>query len=192
MCICIFSETQPILEPEMMKRPGVGGISVSVNHLRPPCLTTAIPINPNDPDFAKLCIAAQLFSMAQKWVWTCLDEEDVPQPVLRMPCSYSNIMTLNLESMDVIGSFEAMRLIVQVRRLEIQALLLNITLDSKEFHVEKTKIREKKGRLNACKRILLHFKHAFPYLYDFWIYFLRNCDQIVILRLIFHVFFTIK
>ena len=62
------SQTQPILEPEMMKTPGVGGIAVAVNHARPPCLTTAIPINPNDKDFSKLCIAAQLFSMAQKWV----------------------------------------------------------------------------------------------------------------------------
>ena len=43
-----------------------------------------------------------------------MDEDDVPQPVLRMPCSYSNIMTLNLESYDVIGALEAMKEIIKV------------------------------------------------------------------------------
>jgi len=46
-----------------------------------------------------------------------MDEDDVPQPVLRMPCSYSNIMTLNLESYDVVGAFEAMKRIMKVLSL---------------------------------------------------------------------------
>jgi len=64
----VSREVKPTLEPEMMKSPDVNGISVAINHCRAACFTTAIPINPNDQDFPKLCIAAQLFSMAQKWV----------------------------------------------------------------------------------------------------------------------------
>jgi len=90
------------------------GVLFGVKNARPPCFTTAIPINPNTRDFPKLCVAAQLFSMAQKWIWSCWDEEDMSNPVLRMPCSYANLITLNIESNDIIGFWKVMKAIVNV------------------------------------------------------------------------------
>jgi hypothetical protein len=102
------------MEHDLMKTPGGEGVVVNVAHPRPSCLSIAIPINPNDKNFPKLCLSAQLFSMAQKWAWACLDEEDNPTPVLRMPCSYANLLTLNLESNDVCGALEAMKKMIRV------------------------------------------------------------------------------
>lgn len=97
-----------------MKTPGGSGIALLVNPPRLPCLNIAVAINPHDQDFPKLCLAAQLFSMAQKWIWSCWDLEDYCSPVIRMPCSYSNLMTLNLESHDVIGCLKAMQYMMKV------------------------------------------------------------------------------
>jgi hypothetical protein len=112
------------MENSLMKTPGAKGIVVNVNHSRPSCLSIAIPINPNDNNFPKLCLSAQLFSMAQKWVWACLDEEDNPAPVLRMPCSYANLLTLNLESNDVMGALEAMKMMIREDWPWLQSLLI--------------------------------------------------------------------
>ncbi|CAG7829313.1 unnamed protein product, partial [Allacma fusca] len=128
----IFENTQPLkfsdapltMENNLMKTPGTQGVAVTVNHSRPSCLSIAIPINPNDNNFPKLCLSAQLFSMAQKWVWACLDEEDNPTPVLRMPCSYANLLTLNLESNDVIGAFEAMKMMIREDWPWLESLLI--------------------------------------------------------------------
>jgi hypothetical protein len=109
-----FQATPLTMENDLMKTPGAGGVVVNVAHPRPSCLSIAIPINPNDKNFPKLCLSAQLFSMAQKWAWACLDEEDNPTPVLRMPCSYANLLTLNLESNDVMGALEAMKKMIRV------------------------------------------------------------------------------
>lgn len=98
----------------MQPLPGDEGLAVTVGYQRSPCFTTAIPIDPSSADFPKLCIAAQLFSMAQKWIWACFGEPDCPMPVLRMPCSYSHMLTLNLESTDIIGSLEVMKTIMAV------------------------------------------------------------------------------
>jgi len=97
-----------------MLTPDCEGVAVTVNHKRAPCLTTAVPINPSSEDFPKLCIASQLFSMAQKWLWACFGEDDCGMPVLRMPCSYSHLLTLNLESHDVLGYFEVMKRVMNV------------------------------------------------------------------------------
>lgn len=117
--ICDFckSQVQPSLETAVMNIPKGTGIAVSVNQPRLPCLNIAITINPHNDDFPKLCMAAQLFSMGQKWIWSCWDLDDFCSPVIRMPCSYANLMTLNLESYDVIGCLKTMQLLIKVNAL---------------------------------------------------------------------------
>lgn len=105
---------QPTLEPAVMFPSCGTGLAVSVNQPRLPSLSIAVPINPHSKDFPKLCMAAQLFSMAQKWIWSCWDLDDLCSPVIRMPCSYANLMTLNLESYDVIGCLKTMNLLMKV------------------------------------------------------------------------------
>jgi len=101
---------QPVLEPRVMNDLSGTGKAVSVNQPRVPCLSIAAKINPShSDDFPKICMASQLFSMAQKWIWSCWDLDDYCSPVIRMPCSYANLITLNLESYDVIGSLKTMR-----------------------------------------------------------------------------------
>lgn len=114
-----------------MLPPSGEGIVIELTEPRTPCLSLAIPINPNSPDFPKLCIAAQMFSMAQKWTWSCWGLDDVCSPVLRMPCSYANLITLNLECMDVMGCLMAMQMMMKVRCLTI--IFLNIVFFRKEF-----------------------------------------------------------
>lgn len=99
---------------------GENGVVVKVKHTRPSCLTLAIPVDPHADDFPALCIAMQMFSIAQKWIWMCLDEDDNSgQPILRMPCSFPNIITLNLESPDVIGEMCIMKEIMNVRTKQV-------------------------------------------------------------------------
>ncbi|CAL8086532.1 unnamed protein product [Orchesella dallaii] len=100
-------------EPAVMLSPAGEGVVVELAEPRAPCLSLAIPINPNSPDFPKLCMAAQLFSMAQKWTWSCWGLDDVCSPVLRMPCSYANLITLNLECVDVMGCLMAMKMMIK-------------------------------------------------------------------------------
>ncbi|ODN03717.1 hypothetical protein Ocin01_02955 [Orchesella cincta] len=100
-------------EPAVMLAPAGEGVVIELTEPRAPCLSLAIPINPNSPDFPKLCMAAQLFSMAQKWTWSCWGLDDVCSPVLRMPCSYANLITLNLECIDVMGCLMAMKMMIK-------------------------------------------------------------------------------
>jgi hypothetical protein len=97
-----------------MKTLSGSGIVVLLNQPRVPSLAIAVKVNPQSNDFPKICMASQLFSMAQKWIWSCWDLDDFCSPVIRMPCSYANLMTLNLESYDVIGSLKTMRKMIMV------------------------------------------------------------------------------
>lgn len=130
--ILLHREHNLTLENDLMNKPDPIGIAVtSPLHIQS-CLSLAIPISPGDKNFAKLCFAAQLFSLAQKWVWACLDEDDRPTPVLRMPCSYANVLTMNLESDDVVGAMEIMKLMMQVRGFATYNNVVNIRISS--FH----------------------------------------------------------
>lgn len=119
----LLSEVQLTSEPDVMLAPSGKGVVVELTENRAPCLSLAIPINPNSPDFPKLCMAAQMFSMAQKWIWSCWGLDDVCAPVLRMPCSYANLITLNLECLDVMGSLMAMKMMIKADWPWLETLL---------------------------------------------------------------------